>query len=79
MGPARRRRAIVAMSLMAYAVLLVLGPAVLGGWAGAVILVASYAVGFVCLLLLVAPWAARGGRSRARHRNATPRGGMPRA
>ncbi|MEW1952584.1 hypothetical protein [Terrabacter sp. NPDC080008] len=64
-------------SLTAYAVLLVLGPRVLGGWAGAVILVASYGVGFVCLLLLVAPWAVRG-RHRRSHRT-SPHGGVRRS
>ena len=59
MGSARRRT-IVVTALMGYAVLLVLGPRLLGGWAGGVILVASFAVGFACLVLLVAPWAARG-------------------
>lgn len=59
MGSARRRT-IVVTALMAYAVLLVLGPPLLGGWAGGVILVASFAVGFAWLVLLVAPWAARG-------------------
>ncbi|WP_374970793.1 hypothetical protein [Terrabacter sp. BE26] len=77
MGPTRRRRTIVVTSLVAYAVLLVLGPPVLGGWAGGVILVASYAVGFECLLLVVAPWAVRGRHHR--HRSATPHGGLPRA
>lgn len=64
MGSAHRGRTVVVTSLMAYAVLLVLGPRVLGGWAGAVILVASYAVGFACLLLVVAPWASRARRRR---------------
>lgn len=59
MGSARRK-AVVGTSLVAYAVLLVLGPRVLGGAAGVVILVASFLVGFTCLVLLVAPWAARG-------------------
>ena len=59
MGSARRR-AIVVTVLMAYAVLLLLGPRLLGAWAGGVILVASFAVGFAWLVLLVAPWAARG-------------------
>jgi hypothetical protein len=56
---------------MAYAVLLVLGPRVLGGSAGVVILVASFVVGFAWLVLLVAPWAARGaarGRDRSLRR-----------
>ena len=66
MGSARRRRTVVVTSLMAYAVLLVLGPRLLGGWTGAVILVASYAVGFACLLLLVAPWAVAGRHRRVR-------------
>lgn len=62
MGSAHRRRTVVVTSLVAYAFLLVLGPRVLGAWAAGVILVASYVVGFVCLLLLVAPWAVRGRR-----------------
>ncbi|GAA2481293.1 hypothetical protein [Terrabacter carboxydivorans] len=59
MGSARRK-AVVVTALMAYAVLLLLGPSLLGEWAGVVILVASFAVGFAWLVLLVAPWAARG-------------------
>ena len=55
-----RRKAVVIASVMAYAVLLVLGPRLLGAWTGGVILVASFAVGFAWLVLLVAPWAARG-------------------
>ena len=50
---------------MAYAVLLVFGQRLLGGSAGVVILVASFVVGFAWLLLLVAPWAARGRRDRS--------------
>jgi hypothetical protein len=63
-----RRKAVVVAALVAYAVLLVLGPRVLGGSAGIVILVASFVVGFAWLVLLVAPWAARGaarGRDRS--------------
>jgi hypothetical protein len=63
-----RRKAVVVTALVAYAVLLVLGPRVLGGSAGIVILVASFVVGFAWLVLLVAPWAARGaarGRDRS--------------
>ena len=55
-----RRSTNVVTALMGYAVLLVLGPRLLGAWAGGVILVASFAVGFAWLVLLVAPWAARG-------------------
>ena len=55
-----RRRTVVVTSLVAYAVLLVVGPHVLGSWSGAVVLVASYVVGFACLVLVVAPWAASG-------------------
>jgi hypothetical protein len=55
-----RRKAVVVTALVAYAILLVLGPRVLGGSAGVVILVASFVVGFAWLVLLVAPWAARG-------------------
>ena len=62
-----RRRAVVVSALTAYAVLLVLGPPLLGGWAGGVILVASFVVGFAWLVLLVAPWAARG-RNRSLRR-----------
>jgi hypothetical protein len=62
-----RRRAVVVSALMAYAVLLVFGPPLLGGWAGGVILVASFVVGFAWLVLLVAPWAARG-RNRSLRR-----------
>ena len=76
MGSAHRRWTVVVTSLLAYAVLLVLGPRVLGGWAGGVILVASFGVGFVCLLLLVAPWAVRGRRRRSR--SSSPPGGLPR-
>ena len=42
MGSARRKAVVIA-SVMAYAVLLVLGPRLLGGWTGGVILVASFA------------------------------------
>ncbi|GAA2741129.1 hypothetical protein GCM10009868_06020 [Terrabacter aerolatus] len=63
MGSARRRNVVVT-ALLAYAVLLLLGPHLLGAWAGGIILVASFAVGFTWLVLLVAPWAARG-RPRA--------------
>ncbi|WP_256794973.1 hypothetical protein [Terrabacter sp. Ter38] len=55
-----RRKAVLVTALVAYAVLLVVGPRVLGGSAGIVILVASFVVGFAWLVLLVAPWAARG-------------------
>jgi hypothetical protein len=67
MGSTRRKAAVVVTALMAYAVLLVVGPRVLGGSAGVVILVASFVVGFACLVLLVAPWAARG-RNRSLRR-----------
>jgi hypothetical protein len=63
-----RRKAVVGTLLIAYAVLLALGPRVLGGAAGVVILVASFVVGFAWLLLLVAPWAARGRRDRSLNR-----------
>ena len=66
-----RRRAVVVTALMAYAVLLAVGPRVLGGSAGVVSLVASFVVGFAWLVLLVAPWAARGaarGRDRSLRR-----------
>ncbi len=59
MGSARRRVIVVAAGV-AYAVLLVFGERLLGGSAGVVILVASFVVGFAWLVLLVAPWAARG-------------------
>lgn len=68
MGSARRK-AVVVTALMAYAVLLLLGPRLLGGWAGGAILVASFALGFAWLVLVVAPWAARG---RPTARRATP-------
>ncbi|MFC7597241.1 hypothetical protein ACFQU3_18120 [Terrabacter sp. GCM10028922] len=55
-----RRKAVVGTLFVTYAVLLGFGPRLLGGAAGAVILVASFVVGFAWLLLLVAPWAARG-------------------
>lgn len=58
MGP--RRRAAIVVSIVGYAVLLLLGPRVLGAWAGAVVLVASLGLGFAWLLLVVAPWAAQG-------------------
>lgn len=64
MGPARRRTIVVTL-LMAYAVLLAFGQPLLGRSAGVVILVASFVVGFAWLLLLVAPWAARGRRDRS--------------
>ncbi|MGO4599870.1 hypothetical protein [Terrabacter sp. 2RAF25] len=66
MGPVRRK-AVVGALLMAYAVLLAFGQRLLGGSAGIVILVASFVVGFAWLLLLVAPWAARGRSGRPRH------------
>jgi hypothetical protein len=55
-----RRKTVVVTSVTAYAVLLVVGPHLLGAWTGAVVLVASYVVGFAWLVLVVAPWAARG-------------------
>ena len=55
-----RRKPVVVTALVAYAILLAVGPRVLGGSAGIVILVASFVVGFAWLVLLVAPWAARG-------------------
>jgi len=64
MGPARRRTIVVTL-LLAYAVLLAFGQPLLGRSAGVVILVASFVVGFAWLLLLVAPWAARGRRDRS--------------
>ena len=64
MGPAGRRTIVVTL-LMAYAVLLAFGQPLLGRSAGVVILVASFVVGFAWLLLLVAPWAARGRRDRS--------------
>ena len=59
-----RRKAVVGALLMAYAVLLAFGQRLLGDSAGVVILVASFVVGFAWLLLLVAPWAARGRPTR---------------
>lgn len=59
-----RRKAIVGTLLVTYAVLLAVGPRLLGGAAGVVILVASFVVGFAWLLLLVAPWAAQGRQGR---------------
>jgi hypothetical protein len=70
MGSARRK-AVVLAAVLAYAVLLVLGPRLLGAWAGGVILVASLAGGFAWLLLIVAPWAANG-RRRAPVRRPRP-------
>ncbi|GAB2751489.1 hypothetical protein ACXR8F_18675 [Terrabacter sp. AAH1] len=67
MGPVHRK-AVVGALLMAYAVLLAFGQRLLGGSAGVVILVASFVVGFAWLLLLVAPWAARGRRDRSLNR-----------
>ena len=67
MGPVHRK-AVVGALLMAYAVLLAFGQRLLGGAAGVVILVASFVVGFAWLLLLVAPWAARGRRDRSLNR-----------
>jgi hypothetical protein len=59
MGSARRR-VIVVTAAAGYAALLLFGQRLLGHRAGAAILVASFVVGFVWLLLIVAPWAARG-------------------
>lgn len=77
-----RRKAVVGTLVGTYAVLLGVGPRVLGGAAGAVILVASFVVGFAWLLLLVAPWAAQGRPGRpddarpadSRSRDPRPRG-----
>jgi hypothetical protein len=66
-GPVHRK-AVVGALLMAYAVLLASGQRLLGGSAGVVILVASFVVGFAWLVLLVAPWAARGRRDRSLNR-----------
>ena len=71
MGSARRK-AVVTASVVAYAVLLVLGPRLLGAWTGGVILVASLAGGFAWLVLVVAPWAARGRPRRAPVRRERP-------
>lgn len=71
MGSARRKAVVIA-SVMAYAVLLVLGPRLLGAWTGGVILVASLAGGFAWLVLVVAPWAARGRPRRAPVRRERP-------
>lgn len=68
-----RRKAVVGTLLIGYAVLLAVGPRVLGGAAGVVILVASFVVGFLWLLLLVAPWAARGRPARRVSAGARPR------
>jgi hypothetical protein len=59
MGSARRRAIVVTLAA-AYAVLLLFGQRLLGARAGVAILVASFVVGFAWLLLIVAPWAARG-------------------
>ncbi|GAB3078630.1 hypothetical protein ACWEOW_19680 [Monashia sp. NPDC004114] len=59
MGSAHRR-GIVATLAAVYAVLLLFGQRLLGDRAGVTILVASFVVGFMVLLLIVAPWAARG-------------------
>jgi hypothetical protein len=70
MGSARRRAIVVTLAT-AYAVLLLFGQRFLGAVAGVAILVASFVVGFAWLLLLVAPWAARGnprGATRGRPR-----------
>lgn len=67
-----RRKAVVIASVMAYAVLLVLGPRLLGAWTGGVILVASLAGGFAWLVLVVAPWATRGRPRRAPGRRERP-------
>lgn len=73
MGPARRRHVVVAL-LVAYVLLLLFGRRVLGGGAGVAVLVASFVVGFAWLLLLVAPWAARG----RPHPHAGAKGARPR-
>jgi hypothetical protein len=73
MGPARRRHVVVAL-LVAYVVLLLFGRQVLGRGAGVAVLVGSFVVGFAWLLLLVAPWAARGRpRPHAGVRSVRPR------
>ena len=70
MGSARRRTVVVTLAA-GYAVLLLFGQRLLGDRAGAAILVASFVVGFAWLLLVVAPWAARG-RPRPRRRMPPP-------
>ena len=71
MGPSRRK-AVVGTMLTAYAVMLAFGHPLLGESAGVVILVASFVVGFTWLLLLVAPWAARGRPRRTPVRHPRP-------
>ncbi len=75
MGPARRRHVVVAL-VVAYVLLLLFGHRVLGAGTGVAVLVASFVVGFAWLLLLVAPWAARGRRAPRPH--AVVRGPRPR-
>ncbi|WP_323096250.1 hypothetical protein [Intrasporangium sp. YIM S08009] len=73
MGPAARRHVVVVL-LVAYVLLLLFGQRVLGSGAGVAVLVGSFVVGFAWLLLLVAPWAARGRpRPQAGVRGARPR------
>jgi hypothetical protein len=77
MGSARRRAIVVALGGM-YAVLLLFGQRLLGDGAGVAILVASFLVGFAWLLLLVAPWAARGRTRPGRTRPGRTRPGRER-
>ena len=73
MGPARRRH-VVGVLLVAYLLLLLFGQRVFGAGAGVAVLVGSFVLGFAWLLLLVAPWAARGRpRPHARVGGARPR------
>ncbi len=72
MGSARRRAIVVTLAAV-YAVLLLFGQRLLGDRAGVTILVASFVVGFTWLLLIVAPWAARGRPGPSRRLPPRPR------
>lgn len=72
MGSAHRKGIVAALAAV-YAVLLLFGHRILGDRAGVTILVASFVVGFMWLLLIVAPWAARGRPSASRRVPPRPR------
>ncbi len=59
-----KRKAIVGVLVVAFAVLVEFGGQILGSRAGVAIMVVAFAAGFAWLWLLVAPWALEGRSKR---------------